>query len=51
LRGIFIGLGTVTLAQFHQVLLLFAVILGYSSYKILSGAEDDEEEVTITATT
>lgn len=44
LRGLFIGLGTVALTNFHQVLLLFAFVLYYSSYKILFTGNDDEEE-------
>ena len=44
LRGLFIGAGTVVLAQFHQVLLLFAGVLFFSSYGILFGGGDEEEE-------
>mmetsp|Transcript_38798 Transcript_38798/g.39488 ORF Transcript_38798/g.39488 Transcript_38798/m.39488 type:complete len:347 (-) Transcript_38798:3-1043(-) len=44
LRGIFIAAGTVALEQFHQVLLVFAAVLFVSSYSILSGSKDDEEE-------
>eukprot|EP01035_Chromulina_nebulosa_P017776 gene17776-23380_t len=45
LRGLFIGLGFVALQEFHQILLVFAVILFISSYKILSGKDDDEEDM------
>lgn len=47
LRGLFVGLGAVALQQFHQVLLVFALVLGFSSFKILfSGdGEDDEEDL------
>lgn len=45
LRGLFVGLGAVALEQFHQVLLVFALVLGFSSFKILfSGDDDDDEE-------
>lgn len=45
LRAIFIGLGAIVLKQYHEVLLLFAAVLLFSSYKILSGGDDDESEV------
>jgi len=45
LRGLFIGLGFVALQEFHQILLVFAVILLFSSYKILFGKEDDDEDI------
>jgi len=47
LRGLFIGVGAVALQQFHQILLLFAGVLAYSSYKIIakgSGEGEEEEE-------
>jgi predicted tellurium resistance membrane protein TerC len=44
LRGLFIGVGYIALEKFHNILLLFAGILLFSSYKILFG-EDDEDEV------
>jgi len=44
LRGLFVGLGAVALQQFHQVLILFAVVLGYSSFKILAAGDGEEEE-------
>lgn len=44
LRGIFVGLGAVALQQFHQVLLLFAGVLFFSSYKILFKGDGDGEE-------
>lgn len=45
LRGIFIALGAVVLSQFHQILLVFAGILLYSTYKILFGVEDATKKV------
>lgn len=46
LRGIFIGVGAIAIAQYHQVLLLFAILLAYSAGSILfSGEEEDSEEV------
>ena len=48
LRGLFIGIGAVALEQFHQVLFVFALILGFSSFKILSsgdGTDDEDEDV------
>eukprot|EP01038_Epipyxis_sp_PR26KG_P013196 gene13196-17683_t len=44
LRGLFIGIGAVALKQFHQVLLIFAAILFYSSFQIVLGSEEEEEE-------
>lgn len=44
LRGLFIGLGSIALQQFHQVLLLFAGVLLFSSYKILFKSDEEEEE-------
>ena len=44
LRAIFIGLGTIVLKEFHQVLLVFAVVLLFSSYKILFTNEDDDAD-------
>lgn len=45
LRGIFIGLGSVAIEKYHSVLLVFAAILFFSSYKILFSGDDDGEEV------
>lgn len=45
LRGIFVAAGAATLQQFHQVLLIFAAILAFSSFKVLFAGDDDEEEV------
>jgi hypothetical protein len=47
LRGLFIGAGAVALSQFKQVLLLFAAVLFYSSFKILANADDDDEVDTV----
>lgn len=44
LRGLFVSIGSVALEKFHQILLVFAVILGYSAYNIVFGKEDDEDE-------
>lgn len=44
LRGLFIGVGSLALQQFHQVLFVFAIILFASSYKIIFSNEGDEEE-------
>ena len=44
LRGLFVGLGAVALQQFHQVLILFAVVLGYSSFRILAVGDGEEED-------
>ncbi len=44
LRGLFIGIGSVALSKFHQIMIVFALVLYYSSYKILFADEGDEEE-------
>jgi len=44
LRGIFVAAGAATLQQFHQVLLVFAAILAFSSFKVLFAGDDDEDE-------
>lgn len=44
MRAIFIGLGEAAMSVFHPVLLGFAAILIFSSYKLLSEGEDDEDE-------
>lgn len=44
LRGLFIGAGTVALQQFHEVLLIFAGVLYLSSFSILFGNGDEDEE-------
>ena len=45
LRGIFVVAGAAAIQSFSQVLGVFALILAYSSYKILFQAEEDEDEV------
>lgn len=45
LRGIFITLGSAILTEYHQVLLLFAGILLYSSYNILFCSDDQSQTV------
>lgn len=42
LRGIFVAAGAVAIGSFNQVLGVFALILFYSSYKMLFQAEDDD---------
>ncbi len=44
LRLVMIVLGVDIVERFEPVLLLFAGILIYSSYKMLAGGEDDEDE-------
>lgn len=44
MRAIFIGLGEAAMNVFHPILLGFAGVLIFSSYKLLSEGEDDEEE-------
>ena len=44
MRGIMISLGATALENFHEVLLIFAAILVYSSAKFFVGDGDDEEE-------
>lgn len=44
LRGLFIGVGSVALSNFHQIMIVFALVLYYSSYKILFANEDDDDE-------
>ena len=44
LRGLFIFLGAVALEQFHQIVILFSVVLFAASYNILFKREDSEEE-------
>ncbi|CAM9394190.1 unnamed protein product, partial [Hapterophycus canaliculatus] len=44
MRAIFIALGEAAMNVFHPVLLGFAAILIYSSYKLLTEGEGDEEE-------
>jgi tellurite resistance protein TerC len=43
LRGVFIAAGSVALSEFHQVLLGFAAVLFFSSYKILSKGDEEDE--------
>lgn len=45
LRGLFILAGSIAIGSFHQVLLLFAGILGYSSYKILFNKDDEDVRI------
>lgn len=45
LRGIFVAAGAATLQQFHQVLLVFAAILAFSSYKVLFAGDEEDDEV------
>eukprot|EP01041_Mallomonas_annulata_P000370 gene370-675_t len=45
LRGLFIGAGALALEQFHQVLLLFSVVLFASSYGILFSGDEEEENL------
>ena len=44
MRAIMIGAGAVAIQQFHAVLLVFASILIYSSFQVLVGGDDDEDE-------
>lgn len=44
MRGIMISLGATALENFHQVLLVFAAILVYSSAKFFVGNDDEEDE-------
>jgi len=44
MRATMIGLGSVALQEFHEVLLVFAGILIFSSFKVIVGDDDDEEE-------
>lgn len=43
MRAVFIGLGEAAMSVFQPVLLGFAAILIFSSYKLLSEGEDDED--------
>jgi len=45
LRGLFIGLGAVALANFKPILLVFAGILLWSSGKLLLAGEEEEEDL------
>ena len=45
LRGIFISLGAVALSKYKQVVIIFAVVLFFSAYKILFASDSDTEEV------
>jgi tellurite resistance protein TerC len=45
LRGLFIGLGTVAISKFQSVLGVFALILFYSSFKLLFADDEEVEEV------
>ena len=44
LRLVMIGLGAELIEQSQAVLLVFASILLFSSYKLLAAGEDDEED-------
>ena len=44
MRATMIGVGAVALRQVREVLLVFASILLFSSYKVIVGEEDDEDE-------
>ena len=44
MRATMIGLGSVALTEFREVLLVFAAILIFSSYKVVVGDDGDEEE-------
>lgn len=44
LRGLFIGLGAVALEQSEKILLLFAGVLAFSSFKIVFSGDDEEDE-------
>lgn len=43
MRAIFIGLGEAAMSVFQPILLGFAAILIFSSYKLLSEGEDEED--------
>jgi TerC family integral membrane protein len=44
MRATMIGLGAAALQNFHEILLVFAGILVYSSVKVLFSVEDDDDE-------
>lgn len=44
MRATMIGVGAVALREFREVLLVFAAVLLFSSYKVVVGDEDDEDE-------
>lgn len=44
MRGVFITAGLVAIQTLRPILVLFASFLIFSSYKILSGVDDDDEE-------
>mmetsp|Transcript_17591 Transcript_17591/g.49748 ORF Transcript_17591/g.49748 Transcript_17591/m.49748 type:complete len:394 (-) Transcript_17591:110-1291(-) len=44
MRTIMISIGSYALQQYHSILLVFAMILLYSSYKVLFSNEEEEEE-------
>jgi len=44
-RAIMIGLGSVALQNFHEILLVFSGILVFSSVKLLIGEEEEEENM------
>jgi predicted tellurium resistance membrane protein TerC len=44
MRATMIGIGSVALKEVHEVLLVFAAILLYSSFQVITGDDDDEEE-------
>lgn len=45
LRGLFIAAGSLAIQSFHEVLIVFAGILAYSSYSILFSGGEEEEDV------
>jgi TerC family integral membrane protein len=44
MRATMIGVGAVALREVREVLLVFAAVLLFSSYKVIVGDEDDEDE-------
>lgn len=44
LRGIFIGVGTALVQRFEWVMFLFGAILIWTSYKLLRGGDDQDED-------
>lgn len=44
MRAVMIGLGSVAISNFHEILLVFAAILIFSSGKVLFAGDEEEEE-------
>jgi len=44
LRGIFIGVGTALVRNFHWVMYLFGAVLIWTAYKLLRGGDEEEED-------